>query len=56
MKSSRSIEQWLNDFEKLEANGDIVDNGGGIKQNEKPSISKRKLVKLVSIDCLRQIK
>ncbi len=56
MKSSRSIEQWLNDFEKLEANGDIVDNSGGIKQNDKPSISKRKLVKLVSIHCLRQIK
>jgi len=47
IKSSRSIEQWLNDFDKLESNGDI-DYNCEIKLKEKPSITKRKLVKLVS--------
>lgn len=55
MKSSRSIEQWLNDFSKLDRDGDFENTNKLMKMNEKneqsykngPLITKRKLIKLV---------
>lgn len=48
MKSSRSIEQWLNDFSKLDREGDLdAKNENGLKSG--PLITKRKLVKLEKI-------
>lgn len=51
MKSSQSIEQWLNDFSKLDRDGDmdsmLVRRKGD--RHSGPLISKRKLVKLVSV-------
>ena len=57
MKSSRSIEQWLNDFSKLDKDGDFENTNKLMKMNEKneqgykngPLITKRKLIKLVSL-------
>ncbi len=49
MKKSRSIEQWLNDFSKLDNDSDVGSNVFRKKEDRHsgPVISKRKLVKLV---------
>ena len=49
IKSSRSIEQWLNDFSKLKALNEVSSDSENNDGSKLPVISKRKLVRLVRV-------